>query len=94
MPAGYCNRLSNLKLEHGRPHFRPTDRGHIVGDLKWRYMRQQYANYYSGRGHVTGEFHLPGTHNINLPYKIKTQYVQISNIIDTSIKRPISGQSI
>ncbi len=28
-----------------------------------------------------------------LPYKIKTQYVQISNIIDTSIKHPISGQS-
>ena len=29
-----------------------------------------------------------------LPYKVKTQYVQISNIIDTSFKHPISGQSI
>ena len=28
-----------------------------------------------------------------LPYELKTQYLQISNIIDTSIKRPISGQS-
>ncbi len=28
-----------------------------------------------------------------LRYKVKTQYVQISNIIDTSIKHPISGQS-
>ncbi len=30
---------------------------------------------------------------ILLAYKVKTQYVQISNIIDTSSKRPISGQS-
>ena len=28
-----------------------------------------------------------------LPYKVKTQYVQVSNIADTSIKHPISGQS-
>ena len=28
-----------------------------------------------------------------LLYKVTTQYVQISNIIDTSIKHPISGQS-
>ena len=28
-----------------------------------------------------------------LPYQVKTQYVQISNMIDTSIKHPISGQS-
>ena len=30
--------------------------------------------------------------SICLPYKVKMQYVQISNIIDTSIKRTISGQ--
>ena len=28
-----------------------------------------------------------------LPHKVKTQYVQLSKIIDTSIKSPISGQS-
>ncbi len=28
-----------------------------------------------------------------LPYKVKTQYVQISNIVDTSIKHAISSQS-
>ena len=28
-----------------------------------------------------------------LPYKVKMQYVQISNIIDTSIKHQISNQS-
>ena len=27
-----------------------------------------------------------------LPYKVKMQYVQISNIVDTSIKHQISGQ--
>ncbi len=35
-------------------------------------------------------------HDVNLttlPYKVKKQYVQISNLIDTSIKRPILGQS-
>ncbi len=31
---------------------------------------------------------------LTLPYKVKMQYVQISNLIDTSIKYPISGQSI
>ncbi len=25
-------------LEHGRPHFRPLDLGHIDFDLKWRFM--------------------------------------------------------
>ena len=29
----------------------------------------------------------------HLSYKVKTQYVQISNNIDTSIKHAISGQS-
>ncbi len=29
----------------------------------------------------------------SLPCKVKTQYVQMSNIIDASIKHPISGQS-
>ena len=29
----------------------------------------------------------------DLLYKVKTQYVQISNIVDTSIKHPISDQS-
>ncbi len=28
-----------------------------------------------------------------LPYKVKIQYVQISNMIDTAIKHPTSGQS-
>ena len=28
-----------------------------------------------------------------LPFKVKTQYLQIQNIVDTSNKRPISGQS-
>ncbi len=31
---------------------------------------------------------------INLSYKVKRQYVQISNVIDTSIKRPTVFQSI
>ena len=30
----------------------------------------------------------------SLMYKVKTQYVQVSNIIDTSIKHAISRQSI
>ena len=29
----------------------------------------------------------------NLPYKVKTQYLQILNMIHTSIKHPVSGQS-
>ena len=28
-----------------------------------------------------------------LPFKVKVQYVQTSNVIDPSIKHPISGQS-
>ena len=31
--------------------------------------------------------------SINLPHQVKTQYLQIFSIIDTSIKRAISGQS-
>ena len=30
---------------------------------------------------------------IILPYQLKTQYLQILNVVDTSIKRQISGQS-
>ena len=33
------------------------------------------------------------TMRLYLPYKVKTQYVQISNILDTSIQHPISGPS-
>ena len=34
------------------------------------------------------------SHHTHLPYKVKKQYVQILNIVDTSIKHQISGQSI
>ena len=33
------------------------------------------------------------SHSPHLLYKVKSHYVQISNIVDTSIKQQISGQS-
>ena len=42
---------------------------------------------------LDGDFYARLLSSLNLLYKVKMQYVQISNIIDTSIKRPISGQS-
>ncbi len=44
---------------------------------------------------VTCHYRLP-THffkDICLPYQVKTQYLQIYNRVDTSIKHQISGQS-
>ena len=35
---------------------------------------------------------MKSAHN-HLPHTVKMQYVQIENIVDTSIKRKISGQS-
>ncbi len=36
---------------------------------------------------------LTATLPLTLPHQVKTQYLQISNIVDTSIKHQISGQS-